>query len=166
MSPTIAGCNRSITHRALGDFDKVIADFSEAIRWNTNDAEAYRRRGIAYMRRGHYVRHCGYSGRGDLDKAIADFTQVIRLHPKDADVYFLRGTLYRAKGDLDKAISDFAEAIRCNPKRPRPKRTAPGPGSWQPPPVDAFLTRLKRCTQALEVTHDNHADRQARHGVP
>ena len=55
-----------------GDHDKAIADFTEAIRLNPKDAEAYYSRGGAY------------GEKGDYDKAIADFTEAIRLNPQCA----------------------------------------------------------------------------------
>ena len=62
-----------------GDFDKAIADYTQAIRLDPKDAEA------------HFGRGCSYSKKGDHDKAIADFTDAIRLNPKHADAYHNRG---------------------------------------------------------------------------
>ena len=87
-----------------GDLDKAIADYTEAIRLNPKDADAYGNRGYAY------------AAKGDLDKAIADCTEAIRLNPKDADAYVNRGWAYGEKGDFGKAIADYSEAIRLNPK--------------------------------------------------
>ncbi len=96
---------------------KVIADRTEAIRLNPNDAEAHYRRGVC---------HCQTD---EIDNAIADFTEVIRLgHPRVADVYNYRGVCHFVKGfapippygtaspDLYAAIDDFDEAIRLDPK--------------------------------------------------
>ena len=49
--------------------NSAIAAYTEAIRTNPDDAEAYFQRGDAY------------GMQGDYDKAIADFTEVIRLDP-------------------------------------------------------------------------------------
>ena len=90
-----------------GDLDEAIADYTEAIRLDPNDAGAYRNRGVAYW------------VKGDLDKAekaIADWTEAIRLNPDDTIAYLCRGDAYKEKGDLDKAIADFSDALRLDPK--------------------------------------------------
>jgi Flp pilus assembly protein TadD len=50
-----------------GDFDKAIADFSEAIRLDPKEANAYVGRGNAW------------AAKGDKDKADADYRQAKRL---------------------------------------------------------------------------------------
>jgi tetratricopeptide (TPR) repeat protein len=85
------------------DYDLAIAEFTEAIRLNPNDADAYVGRGAAYYRK------------GDYDRAIADCTQAIRLDPDNAAACYNRGLAYRDKGDNDRAIADFSQAIRIEP---------------------------------------------------
>ena len=87
-----------------GDFDRVIADCSESIRLDPNDAEAYCTRSLAYVEN------------GDFDNAVADCTAAIRLDAKNAKAYNNRGLAYAKKGNLDKAIADFSKAVRLNPK--------------------------------------------------
>ena len=87
-----------------GEHDKAIADYTEAIRLDPKDAEAYCNRGLAY------------GNKGDYDKAIADYTEAIRLNPKYAEAYYNRGMTYASKGEYDKAIADYTEAIRLDPK--------------------------------------------------
>jgi len=114
----------------LDNDDKTIADYTEAIRRNPNDSEAYKRRGKAYYK--------DYSNaRADLvsvddpdtlnfsevrrelnvllDKAIADYTEAIIRNPNDSEAYKLRGKAYTVNHDYDKAIADYTEAIRINP---------------------------------------------------
>jgi Tfp pilus assembly protein PilF len=85
------------------DLDKRIAEYTQAIKSNPNDAKAYSNRGRAYY------------GKGDYDKAIADYTQAIRLDPKDAVPYAHRGHAYNKKEDYDRAIADYSEVIRLRP---------------------------------------------------
>ena len=55
------------------DFDRAIADFTEAIRLDPNPDLAYQWRGDAY------------SDKGEYDKAIADYTESIRLDPNNEE---------------------------------------------------------------------------------
>jgi tetratricopeptide (TPR) repeat protein len=96
--------NRGYAYSHKGDLDRAIADYSEAIRIDPVDADAFTSRGVAYR------------AKGDNDRAIADFNEAIRLDPKDAVAFNNRGYAYSAKGDLDRAIADYSEAIRLDPK--------------------------------------------------
>jgi tetratricopeptide (TPR) repeat protein len=84
-------------------YDQAIADYTEAIHFNLNDALAYYGRGVAYY------------NKKDYDRAIADFTQAIHLKPNDAEAYSLRGISYYNKKDYNLAIADFEAALRLDP---------------------------------------------------
>ncbi|MDR2658786.1 MAG: tetratricopeptide repeat protein [Spirochaetaceae bacterium] len=85
------------------EYDKVIADFTQAIKLVPDDATAYAERGDAYM------------NKGDYDRAIADYTHAIKLDPNDVNAYNGRGLAYRSKGDYNRAIADYNRAIKLNP---------------------------------------------------
>jgi uncharacterized caspase-like protein len=89
-----------------GDFDRAIANYSEAIRLDPGNAAAFNNRAIAYV------------SKKMLDRAIADYSEVIRLAP-NADIFYERGTTYMDKGDNDRAIADYNETIRLDPKYTR-----------------------------------------------
>ena len=76
------------------DYDSAIAAYTEAIRLDSENVEAYCNRGGAYAWKKEY------------DRAIADYTQAIKLDPKHAKAYHSRGNAYVFKGDHDKAITD------------------------------------------------------------
>jgi tetratricopeptide (TPR) repeat protein len=99
-----------------GDFDRAIADFSEAIRLEPRYPGSFNGRGIAYNNRG-----LAYGNKKDFDLAIGDFSEAIRLNPTDAIAFNSRGHAFAQKKDLDSAIADFNEAIRLEPK---PRRSA------------------------------------------
>jgi tetratricopeptide (TPR) repeat protein len=87
-----------------GDYDLAIAELSEAIRLDTNYADAYFERGMSYDEKREY------------DRAIADYSEAIRLKPDDNFlVYEFRGDAYARKGDFDKAIADYSDSIRLKP---------------------------------------------------
>ncbi len=63
----------------------TIADSTQAIQQNPNDADAYMNRGVAYCVKGNY--NAGFT---DLNKAV-------ELNPNDVNVYLHRGTAYQLK---------------------------------------------------------------------
>jgi tetratricopeptide (TPR) repeat protein len=89
-----------------GMYAQAVAEYTEAIRANPQDALAYRERGLAYRRM------------QDYDKAIADYTEAIRLDPKDVVAYNNRAAAHYVKGEYDQAIADATEALRLEPKYP------------------------------------------------
>ena len=127
----------ALAYDEKGEYDRAIADYTEAIRIKPDYAEAYRNRGVAYAEKGEY------------DRAIADYTEAIRLKPDYAEAYYNRGIAYArkasttkpspttrkpsgssrtmprrtpivalaygAKGEYDRAIADCTEAIRLKP---------------------------------------------------
>ena len=80
-----------------------IEDYSEAIRLDPDDANAYYNRGWDYDELGEY------------EKAIEDYSQVIRLDPNATDAYNNRGNIYYSLGEYEKALQDYDEAIRLDP---------------------------------------------------
>jgi tetratricopeptide (TPR) repeat protein len=130
--------NRGITYTWQGDFDRAIADLSEAIRLDPTLGAAYHNRGRAYRKKGEhhraiadlteairlepgsalpfYERSRAYNNVGDFERAMADISEAIRLDPTlSPRVYLWRGRIYRGRGEVDRAIADFTEAIRLDP---------------------------------------------------
>jgi lipoprotein NlpI len=102
--------NRAIVFSSRGlawsdkkDYDRAIADYTEAIRLNPQDAQAFYNRGVAW----HFKK--------DYDRAIADYTEAIRLNPQLVKVFNDRGVAWSDKKNYDRAIADYTEAIRLNP---------------------------------------------------
>ena len=122
-----------------GELDKAIADYSEAIRLDPKDPQAFADRGTAWI------------SAGEPDKAMADFNEVVRLNPKDPSTYIARADVehqgyarqghgwlgrghsagserpsafvarsvfWLVSGQRVKAIADINEAIRLDPKDP------------------------------------------------
>ena len=89
--------------RVKGDYDRAIADATEAIRLDPRSDDAYCIRAEAYL------------GKSDYDHAIADATETIRLNPKCILAYGTRGCAYREKGDIANAIADLTKALGLDP---------------------------------------------------
>jgi lipoprotein NlpI len=121
------------------DYDRAIADYSEAIKLDPKNAVAFYDRGLAYYSKQDYdhaiadysvaikldpkdawafdARGLTYYDKQDFDRAIADYSVAIKLDPKNARVFSNRGEAYRAKQDFDRAIADFNEAVKLDPKK-------------------------------------------------
>jgi len=54
--------NRGTGYKRIGDFDRAIADFHQAIRLNPTDAEAFCNRGLSYFGKRGLARTFLYSG--------------------------------------------------------------------------------------------------------
>ncbi len=100
---TLVTMRGNIYHRTK-DFDRAIADFSEAIRLNPQQASAYNNRANAWYQK------------TDYDRAIADYSEVLRLEPNSADVFRNRGDSWQGKKDYERAIADYDQTIRLDPK--------------------------------------------------
>jgi tetratricopeptide (TPR) repeat protein len=104
---TVAYSCRADAYEKLYQFDKAIADYSEAIRRNPQWASTYAERGLVYAE----IRR--------FDKANADYTAALRIDPKNKATYALRGDTARLKGQWDAALRDAAKAIILDPKYAR-----------------------------------------------
>lgn len=88
-----------------GHFEEAIADYTDSIRLDPQNANTYYNRGVIYQEE-----------KQDYDRAIADYGEAIRLNPRNTRAYTGRGLSYKNKGSYDLAIADYSEAIRINPK--------------------------------------------------
>ncbi|WP_439409393.1 caspase family protein [Bradyrhizobium sp. DASA03076] len=138
---------RAVGWNKKGDYAKVIADTSEAIRLQPSQA-VYNLRGSAYFDKGDYDiaiadfddalklgppsgiifhnRGNAWRGKGDYAKAIADYDMATKADPRSAFSFQNRGISKEALGDLDGALADLNQAIRIDPTLPQPliQRTA------------------------------------------
>ena len=113
-----------------GDVDGAIAAYTEAIRLNPRNAEAYKERARTYAVKAaperfpylwttwprdvldRYKHHDTKSLSDSRKNEIADLTEAIRLAPNDSYARIDRARIYEEQGDLNKAISDYTEVIR------------------------------------------------------
>ena len=120
------------------DYATAIDAFTEAIRQDPDNAEAYFYRGKTYYKEGdkdqaikdftqvitlkpnkaggaYGYRGKAYLDKDDYDRAIADFTQSIKQDPDNAEAYYNRGDAYFGQHDYNRAIADFTQAIKLDP---------------------------------------------------
>ena len=99
----VAFTNRAMAYKRKGLWGRAIADYSEAIRLNSGDAQVYNNRGNAFYYNGQW------------NRAIEDYDDAIRLQPGLGEAIGNRGNVYRKKGLFDRAIEDYDTAIHVMP---------------------------------------------------
>ena len=130
--------SRAFNLNKLGEPDRAIEDYSEAIRLDPKYVPALNNRCAVYNAKHEYdraIRDCeqalqlnpnyanAYLGRanalrnkGEYDQAIKDYEQVIRLDPNTVSGLFGRALAFGAKGEYDRAIQDYSIVIERNPR--------------------------------------------------
>ena len=91
--------NRGIAYRRLGEIERAIRDYDQAIRVNPRAADAFNNRGNAF--RAH----------DEHERAVRDYDEAIRLDPHYAHALNNRGIIFLELGDANRAIEDFDRAI-------------------------------------------------------
>lgn len=130
---------RAVAADAVGNTDKALADFNQAIRLDPEATMAFLGRGVllatrkrsyeraiadfdkvlvleptnvlALIRRGEAFSQLGETGRGlaDLDRAVA-------LAPGSSQAYFQRGLIHSRRNDTVAALADYNAALERNPR--------------------------------------------------
>ena len=77
------------------DFDRALAEFTEAIRLDPKNILLYHSRAAAYH------------AKGDFAKVIADCTHILKANPRDSYALGNRGVAYSMKNDYDKVARGF-----------------------------------------------------------
>ena len=90
--------DRGIAYKNEKQFDRALADYSDAIKLDPKYAHAYLNRALVYASNGDYAR------------SIADSSAAIKLDPTNMLPYLNRGLAYRSQRNFDAAIADFTEA--------------------------------------------------------
>jgi lipoprotein NlpI len=159
---------RGIAYGRIGDYDRAIQDFDQALRLNLNHADAFNNRGLAYQ------------FKKDYDRAIQDYDQALRLNPNHADAFTNRARARFYQGKFAEAGSDFAKAVGLAPSdpytvlwlylaearagkdgRPDLTRNAPrlSPKEWPAPVVSLYLGSITP-QAVLDAAKDPDARKQ------
>lgn len=93
---------RGCAWNKLGDLDKAMADYDQAIELDPYYALAHFNRGDLWNRK------------HEFDRAIEDFNRAIELDSDLNVVYNERGIALMRKGRLDSAVADFSKAIELD----------------------------------------------------
>ena len=129
--------DRGIGYQHKGQDDLAIADYSQALRLDPNNALAYYGRGLSYRHKDQddlaiadytqalrinptyvnalYNRGLSYTYKAQFDLAIADYGLALQIDPNYTNAYFGRGYAYQNQGRYDLAIADYTEALRIEP---------------------------------------------------
>ena len=95
----------------LNIMDSAISDFTNALKYNSNESKYYTMRGIARMRA------------DDVDGAYIDLTKAIDINKQkgtpDSETYCVRGLVNSMKRNEKAAIDDTTQSIKLQSKNPR-----------------------------------------------
>lgn len=102
--------NRGVAYSELGDYDRAIQDYAQALSLKSGDATAIKNLRIAHIRRAGAAINLG-----ERDQAMADYAKAIELEPNHPLAYIRRAQLHRDKGDTGAAIADLERAQAIEP---------------------------------------------------
>jgi tetratricopeptide (TPR) repeat protein len=117
----------SALNRNIGEFyakfdgikyeQSEISAYENAIAIDSNNAEAFFNRGVAFLEKSHIVKKEGDITKfgNYINQAMASFVNAINLNPGYAEAYFQLGTIYEELRNYDYAIQMYEQAAIFNP---------------------------------------------------
>jgi tetratricopeptide (TPR) repeat protein len=99
---------RATSLHAVGETDRALSDYGDAIRVDPNNSLAYLGRGVLLATR-----------KRAYNRAIEDFDKVLVLQPDNVDALIARGNAYSQIGDNGRALADLDRAIQLAPENPQ-----------------------------------------------
>ncbi len=135
---------RGFAYYSLGEYEKAIADYTEAILRDPKYAKAYKGRGDVYAKL------------GKDEKAFVDYAEehtiYINLNPTNADAYSNRALLYYNFGEYEKSVVDYTEAIRLSQPSDMPSDTLYNNRCSAYDFLGEFQKAIEDCTEAIRLT--------------
>ena len=102
--------NRGVVYGELGDFDRAINDYQEALALQPSDATTLKNLRVAFGRRAN-----AFENLGEPEQAIADYTQALAIDGSHVASLQQRAGIFRKTGDLNAARSDLERAAALEP---------------------------------------------------
>jgi tetratricopeptide (TPR) repeat protein len=105
-APNLAAAmqQRASGYMSQQKIQEAIADYSEALKIKSDDADIFERRAYAEIQL------------KDYDKALHDYNQAIKLSPEEAKYYQVRAFIYQSKGDFKAAMADVDKTLKLDPE--------------------------------------------------
>ena len=100
---------RADIYRCLGDDQRAISDYYDAIRLDPSNA-------LIWWELAKLFKETQQYDKDALDKTIAAASEAVQLHPERAETYSVRATFYNIAGDHEKAIADADRSIQISPR--------------------------------------------------
>ena len=95
----LALINRGVVYDHMGQHDRAIRDFDQAVKLAPDLSLAFLNRGVAYLHKGAF------------DEAIRNFDEALKSE-RHFLAFFNRGMAYFYKGQYERAIRDFYQALK------------------------------------------------------
>jgi putative GTP pyrophosphokinase len=99
----IVQVHRGMAYFAEGDYKAALADFTESIRLNPQNAKALYHRGVTLQ------------VLEDYEAAREDLSRAVQLNPFQFDALFQRAQTYYHLGDYSRALDDCEKALQIDP---------------------------------------------------
>lgn len=90
----------------MGNPAEAVAEFTKAIKKNSDLVEAYLQRGIAY------------TTLREVDLAFSDLSLVLSKKPATSSAYYWRSITYLRKAEIEPAFQDINRAVHLSPDEP------------------------------------------------
>jgi tetratricopeptide (TPR) repeat protein len=103
VNPSVVAYGRGKLYQNNNDYKQAIEEYTSAIHFDPNLADAYLERANCYAELKQW------------DKSITDLNLVIQKEADNESAYFSRGWCYENKENYAEAASDFAKAIELKP---------------------------------------------------
>ena len=110
-APNLAAVYQQRGYAAANEqkFQDAISEYSEALKWNSQDPRIYEQRAAVEMKL------------NDTDKALADYSEAIKLKPNEIRYYLYRGYIYETKNDIKSSMADTEKALKLDPNNQEAK---------------------------------------------